>query len=66
VCGCTNDAVGPIDASHVSICASKKQTDEDHRPMAGSADRIRGRADNFLGALSDLVFIAPAANGVSR
>ena len=55
----------PYDAV-VSTCAAKKQTDKDHRPMASSADRIRGRADNCLGGLSDLVFIAAAANGVSR
>lgn len=57
--GYTNDAC-------VSIHASKKQTDEDHRPMADGADRIRNRADSCLGGLADLVYIAPAAIGVSR
>ena len=57
--GYTNDAC-------VSIQSSKKQTDEDHRPMADGADHIRNRADSCLGGLADLVYIASAAIGVSR
>ena len=34
--------------------------------MADGADRIRNRADSCLVGLADLVYIAPAAIGVSR
>jgi hypothetical protein len=46
--------------------AFKKQNDENHQWTADRVNQIRARIDAYLAGTAGLVFIAPAAGGVSR
>ena len=57
--GRTNDA-------GVSTDGFQKQIDESNQRMADRVNQIWARIDAYLAGSADLVFIAPAAGGVSR
>ncbi|HEY5503585.1 MAG TPA: hypothetical protein VIK28_00395 [Sedimentisphaerales bacterium] len=50
----------------VSTDGFQKQNDENHQRMADRVNQIRARIDAYLAGTAGLVFIAPAAGGVSR
>jgi hypothetical protein len=58
----------PMDTNNagVSIDGCKTSTDEGDKPMAGSADPNRDRADSCLDGGTDLVSIAHAGRCMSR
>ena len=57
---------GRTDYAGITTDDFQKQNDESHQWMADRVDQIWARSDICLAGSADLVFIAPAAGGVSR